>query len=403
MHKTHTILTTCLVIVACFSFSAQAQTEKSLPAHFNGITLDAAQELLGTSDLSCKQRQALESLTAPTIVRVVFDANTEPGEYTEALKYLRSLKLPNGDRKIFVMGELLDSDYLAQYRWECKRSEGCTFGEEGESFHDYKTRINSYLEALHEPVDIWEVGNEVNGEWADEGCVKKVNRDGTDGGCFSDVKEEEDERGNKRKSRPKRDITAKKIAYAVQQASKKNKPIALTLMHQPECTTWDKNAMFDWATQRLRPLINAYRIDYLLISYYEDNCDDGLNTTVPEERLSPEERRLPEKQKEQRRRDIYWTDTFEKLEKLFSNVQHIGFGEVGYSSDMKTCEMGDVMSFCRDGKRPVMGSKETLLNRYYGMTVKNPKYVGGHFWWTAQEDITYPAFLTKLKGYWKKS
>jgi len=69
---------------------------------------------------------------------------------------------------------------------------------------------------------------------------------------------------------------------------------------------------------------------------------------------------------------------------------------------MKTCEGGDEMSFCKGGKGSPSGSKSVLLDRYYGMTVTNSKYVGGHFWWTAQEDITYGAFSTKLESYFKK-
>lgn len=394
-----------LLLTVCFCSRAFAQNDV-LPSYFNGITLEAARLLTANENsLTAEQleyrkqtKTALEHLPAATIVRVVFDANTEPSEYIAALDYLRSLKLSDGKRKIYIMGELLDSDFIAQYRWECKKSEGCTVGENGESFHDYKTRINSYLAVLDKQVDIWEVGNEVNGEWADEGCVKK-----SDGGCFADNKEETDDSGKQGKSHPKRDVTAKKIAYATKQAIDKHKPIALTLIHQPECTTWDNNTMFDWTRNNLRPLINNYKIDYLLISYYEDNCDNGLQTIAPESSLTEEEKRnLSEKEKDQRRRDIYWTQTFKDLGNLFSKVDHVGFGEVGYSSDMKTCEKGDVMSYCKDGNGEPSGSKKTLLDRYYGMAVDNPKYIGGHFWWTAQEDITYSNFSKILEDYFNK-
>jgi hypothetical protein len=388
-----------LTFYICLSVIVRAE---NLPAHFNGITLDAAQLLtaderdLKPEEIEYRNRtkNVLESLPTRTIVRVVFDTNTEAGEYKSALDYLRSLKMPDGKRKIYIMGELLDSDFLAQYRWDCKKSEGCTKDEDGENFHDYKSRINSYLKDLDERVDIWEVGNEVNGEWVDEGCVKNPGD-----GCFSD--KDPRESGEAKKSKPERNITAKKIAYAVAQAVAKKKPIALTLIHQPECTTWDKNAMFVWTRDNLRSLINKYKIDYLLISYYEDNCDNGTQTIAPESSLTEAEKRtLSEKEKDQRRRDIYWTQTFNDLEKLFSKVDHIGFGEVGYSSDMKTCE-GDVMAFCKDGVKA--GLKLDLLNRYYGMRVNNPKYIGGHFWWTAQEDITYKDFYSSLADYFKKN
>jgi hypothetical protein len=402
MSKKHCFITGLLLSIVCFSGQAFAQSD-TLPAYFNGITLDAVQILTTKEPLSAEQqkardalRNALEGLPIITVVRVVFDKDTRPSEYSESLNYLRSLKLKNGKRKIYIMGELLDSDFLARYRWDCNKGDGCTKDETEEAkFHDYKTRINTYLKALDAQVDIWEVGNEVNGEWADEGCVKK-----SDGGCFSDTKEETDEDGNKGKSKPNPSNTAKKIEYAIKEVIKKKKPIALTLIHQPECTTWDKNTMFAWATANLRSRINRYKIDYLLISYYEDNCDNGEQTIEPEISPTGEEiRKFADKEKDQRQRNIYWTKTFNQLQNLFSSVEHVGFGEVGYSSDMKTC-VDDEISYCKDGNKA--GSKLDLLNRYYGMQVTNPKYIGGHFWWTAQEDIIYTEFYRRVTEYFKK-
>ncbi len=303
--------------------------------------------------------------------------------------------MPSGKRKIFIMGEILDSESLPRYRWDCDKKNGCTKDENEESkFHDYKTRINNYLTILNKEVDIWEIGNEVNGEWADEGCVKNAEES-----CYSDVKEETDENGKKVKSKPKPDITAKKIEYAIKEAKKRNKSIALTLIDQPQCTTWDKNTMIFWAREYLKPKIDKYKIDYLLISYYEDNCENGTTSKVSSEDkdLTKSEkeqiRKLPEDKLDAFLRTIYWNRTFNQLSGIFKNVGYIGFGEVGYSSEMKTCEENE-LSYCKKDSKPA--SKIDLLNRYYGMQVKHPKYIGGHFWWTAQEDITYTGFYSAL-------
>ena len=360
------------------------------PAWLNGITLDDVQ------NLKTEQWDALKALETVTVVRVVFDANTEPEQYVKALDDLRALRLKSDQekRKIYIMGEILDSDDLARYRWECKESEDCFTGENRKhKFHDYKTRVTRYLEVLHKQVDIWEVGNEVNGEWADEGCVKKSNGD-----CITDLREEKDATGQRLKSVPNPIFTARKILYAIDAAKSKNKPVALTLMHQPECTTWDRNTMSEWARTNLRPLIDSYTIDYLLISYYEDNCDEGKRSIASEDELTREEKTLPKKEREQRRRDIYWTRTFKELQGLFSKVRYVGFGEVGYSSDVKTCS-DDVLSYCKDRRR---GSKLELLSRYYGMKVNVPNYIGGHFWWNAQEDIAYSEFYSRMTGYFKQ-
>jgi hypothetical protein len=374
------------------AFAQDAGRDERLPAWFNGITLDDVRHL------TTKQWKALEALETLTVIRVVFDADTEPELYVKALDDLRALTLKDDKktRKIYIMGEILDSDFLARYRWECKESEGCDKGEDpNRKYHDYKTRVDRYLDALHKQVDIWEVGNEVNGEWADEGCVKK-----SDGGCVSDVNKEKDAAGDKTKSVPNPLFTARKVWYALDAATKRKKPVALTLIHMPECTTWSRNTMFEWAGTNLRALINDYKIDYLLISYYEDNCDKGKKTIAPKSKLSEEENKLPDKQKDQRRREIYWTKTFDDLQNLFAKVERVGFGEVGYSSDMKTCPGDDVLSYCKKGRRA--GSKLDLLNRYYGMKVNVPKYVGGHFWWTGQEDIGYEGFYSLMTKFFRK-
>ena len=395
LRKKHLLIVSLLLLAVSSgspAFAQVARQHERLPRWFNGITLDDVRHL------TTEQRKALEALETLTVIRIVFDSDTEPDLYAKALDDLRALTLKGDEktRKIYIMGEILDSDFLARYRWECKESEGCFKGEEpNRKYHDYKTRVDRYLDVLHKQVDIWEVGNEVNGEWADEGCVKKSN-----GSCVSDVEKEKDAAGNKTMSVPNPLFTGRKILYAIEAATRRGKPVALTLIHQPECTTWGGNTMFEWARANLRPLISDYKIDYLLISYYEDNCDKGKKTIASKDELTKEEKKLPEKAQDQRRRDIYWTKTFNDLQNLFAKVECVGFGEVGYSSDMKTCPGNDVLSYCKKDRRA--DSKLDLLNRYYGMKVNVPKYVGGHFWWTGQEDIAYEGFYYPMKRFFKK-
>lgn len=395
-------------LTICFSAYALPQPD-ALPSYLNGITLDGVQ-ILGAKDNSLNREQrdrrdkiraALEHLSARTIVRVVFDPDTNAGNYVDALDYLHSLKL-NGAQKIFVMGELLDSESLFRYRLDCRLPD-CTADENAKSkFHDYKARVDSYLSTLSQ-VDIWEVGNEVNGEWADEGCQFKGKKE-----CKA-----KDEKVNGKKTDrriptgpifPER--TAAKIAYAIEQAHLKGKAVALTLIDQPECTTWSDNTMVEWSNRNLKPQIDKYKIDYLLASYYEDNCESGTTSKVAVESLTDkqkeEARKLSSTQLDAFLRTVYWNRKFTEMSGLFTDVTHVGFGEVGYSSDIKTCHP-DVMSFCKDGKRDPVGSKRQLLDRYYGMSItENIKYIGGHFWWTAQEDITYSDFIVVLDSYFNQ-
>jgi hypothetical protein len=392
MSKIFHLTLSFLLPAFCFIIPSFAQHDdpNTLPAYFNGITLD------DINSLTPEQWKTLESFPLPVVVRVVFDADTEPDKYLISVGQLNSKTFPGtAKRRFFVMGELVDSDFLAKYRWECDKTPGCTFDEKtSAAFHDYKTRVDKYLSTLKNIVDIWEVGNEVNGEWADEGCVKN-----SDDSCFSDVKEKKDKTGIKRKSSPNPLFTARKVKYAIDEVKKIHKPIALTLIHQPECTTWSSNTMFDWARNNLKPLIDGDQIDYLLISYYEDNCDKGKKTIAPEESLKlskKEKKSLSEDDKEQLRRNIYWTGIFKDLGTLFPRVVNTGFGEVGYSSDMKSCD-SDKCSFCSKKSGNPGGVSKNLLKRYYGMKVEDAKYIGGHFWWSAQTDIfSCPTFYNDL-------
>ena len=105
----YSLVFTLLLIVFCFNLRAFAQ----LPVvYFNGITLDDVR------DLNTDQWNALKALPSKTIVRVVFNADTKPDEYKKALDDLHLLTLPDGKtQKIYIMGELLDSDFLARYLW----------------------------------------------------------------------------------------------------------------------------------------------------------------------------------------------------------------------------------------------------------------------------------------------
>jgi hypothetical protein len=64
---------------------------------------------------------------------------------------------------------------------------------------------------------------------------------------------------------------------------------------------------------------------------------------------------------------------------------YLGFGEVGYPSETVSCLNG--VSFCDVKTGEKAGEKIPLLNKYYSLKIDVPKYVGGYFWWTFQQDI----------------
>src|SRR4051812_17599185 len=96
-----------LLFVSFAAVFAQNAPKPALPAWFNGITLDDL-------DFSDGQAAKIRSLPDKTVVRIVFDADKKAEYYKNSLNNLRSL---NGH--LFIMGEIIDSDFMAKYRWEC--------------------------------------------------------------------------------------------------------------------------------------------------------------------------------------------------------------------------------------------------------------------------------------------
>jgi hypothetical protein len=85
-------------------------------------------------------RTALASLPQHATVRVVFDRSEPASDYVRAVRALSGVSS--------VMGELLDSS-----------------AERSISASQTRTRTRRYVHALGRSVSIWEVGNELNGNW----------------------------------------------------------------------------------------------------------------------------------------------------------------------------------------------------------------------------------------------
>jgi hypothetical protein len=146
------------------------------------------------------------------------------------------------------MGELLDSFYMKKYSLEA-----------------YKNRTTEYLDTLGDTVDIWEIGNEINGEWL--GDIPSV---------------------------------AAKMTAAYDIVKQRNKVAALTLYYNEDCWMYPSEEMFTWAEKNV-PSRMKQGLDYVWVSYYEDDCN-GLQPN--------------------------WPAVFQKLGQMFPNSK-IGFGEAG--------------------------------------------------------------------------
>jgi len=228
------------------------------------------------------------------ITRIVFDENQPPAEYAQAVSAIHE--------KSWILGEILDSQHVKEI-----------------SVDGYVARAKAYLAAFPDTVDIWEIGNEINGEWL-------IAKDGSAA-----------------------DVVAKMVgAFDVIHAA--GKRTALTLYYNQDCWSDPKHEMFAWTAAHVPGRMRT-ALDYVLVSYYEDDCNG----------LQPD-----------------WNAIFLELRKMFPGAK-LGIGECG------TVHGADKISY---------------IQRYYGMKVNDPGFVGGYFWWYFHQDMvpdTAP-LLTVLHG-----
>jgi hypothetical protein len=234
-----------------------------------GVTID------GINNLSAIVT-SLGNLCKKPTTRIVFDEWVAATSYQNAVNQIHNVS--------FIMGEILDSYYMSQY-----------------TVQQFTDRTNEYVNLLGDKVDIWEIGNEINGEWL---------------GNTSDV------------------VAKMNSAYNIVKA--KNYKTELTLYYNYDCWSNPQNEMFRWAQTNISQTMKN-GLDYVLISYYEDDC----NNYQPN-----------------------WQRVFDSLHTIFPNAK-IGIGECGTTNT---------------------ANKAAFINRYYKMNITTPKYVGGYFWWYYKQD-----------------
>ena len=104
-----------------------------LPSPLHGVTVDDVSSL---ADVVA----SLDALPHKPTARIVFDENEAPSHYAQAVPAVHAVA--------YVLGEILDSEYV-----------------KSDSVAQYTQRTSDYLAAFPTGVDLWEVGNEINGNW----------------------------------------------------------------------------------------------------------------------------------------------------------------------------------------------------------------------------------------------
>ncbi len=216
-----------------------------------GVTLDDVSDSIRAGEIA-----AIKALGVPIRARVVFDGGVGPSYYQKPVSELKTVAS--------IMGQIADSTDMKNY-----------------TPSSYQARAESYLQSIGNNVEIWEIGNEVNGNWLGSGTFEKL-----------------------------------KAAFSAVKA--RNAKAALTFFYMGEpgdpknCIDSPGNDQFSWINSKFQlglppasrdPGGESMRLglDEVLVSWYPDGCSN----------IKPN-----------------WTSIFTKLAAIFPNSK-VGFGEIG--------------------------------------------------------------------------
>lgn len=264
---------------------------RALPGTMHGITIDSTARLAALI-------AAVRAHTSVPTVRLVLDPGTAPGDYSPAISHLRGAA--------YVMAELIDSEAMAGYSVAAVTQRARTFGA-----------------AFKDSVDLWEIGNEVNGEWLGK---SQAEIDAKVGAAFDVIHGE------------------------------LGKPTALTLNYWagPQCYAKPWEATLAYA--RAMPKRVRVGVDYVFLSLYETACDPVQQPAA---------------------RDL--AATFRDLAVIFPKAK-LGMGEIGAQGVadglVKEPGLAEKQRIARRYYRmdPVLRAKV------------GPRWVGGYFWWYYTRD-----------------
>jgi hypothetical protein len=213
---------------------------RTLPSPIFGVTVDSVANL-------AQIVQGAQSLPDIPTTRIYFDVR-EPASYYAAL--VDALQ-----PRSYLMGELLDSS-----------------DERRIGTHALDKRVKSFLATFGNKIDVWEVGNEVNGNWT----------------------------GRYR-------VVASKLIGAYDAVSAAGGRTALTLYYNVGCG--DGASELDPLSFSSKYVPSTVRsgLNYVFLSYYEDSCG-GIRPSA-----------------------TAWTAYFAQLHRLYPNAL-VGLGEVGMSN-----------------------------------------------------------------------
>jgi hypothetical protein len=217
----------CCSIAFLLALCATSPAQSAVSAPIHGVTADDTHDVRDSAFLA-KLLESLRHLSVKPTVRIVYTPGNKNGyfsanSYLDATKQIKSVG--------YVFGQPVDSFYMKCF----------TPAEHLNRFKDYVTTLGA-------SVDIWEVGNEINGEW-----------------LFGETKE----------CSPKASVISTSQADVITKMTEtydylksQGKVTALTLYYNTPDAKPAANEMFTWVNATV-PARMKTGLDYVLVSYYE--------------------------------------------------------------------------------------------------------------------------------------
>lgn len=234
--------------------------------------------------------------TRPTL-RIVFDAQAKPADYAEAIAALS----PHAD----LMGQIVDSTQMSEL-----------------SAEEITARTQAFVSAFKGQVAIWEVGNEVNGEWVG----------------------------------PSPEAIWAKVAAANAVVKAAGEPSAITFNYWsgPDCYAkpWEVGATFAAAA----PADLREQVDYTFLSVYETACDPPQHPTAAQ-----------------------LADELTMLGQHFPNAK-LGIGEIGAQGTEDGLPADPTTEEKQTIARRYISMDPELT------TTLGDRFIGGWFWWYFVDD-----------------
>lgn len=276
-----------------FGTATQTGNLRPIPDTLYGVTIESVSQLSSIVD-------SLDRHTQMPTTRIVFQDGMNVSSYTSAVNQMYP--------KSYIMGEILDST-----------------GLESISVENYRTRARNFVNAFSSKVDVWEIGNELNGEWV---------------GQPADIRA---------KAQAAYDVVEKENASL-------NLRSAVTLNYWPSSNcysySWEDTEAF--ANSLSTDIKNG--VDYVLLSFYETACSPRAKPT-----------------------DQQFITIFNKLKTIFPNAK-IGMGEIGAQGRDDGLSSDPSLSEKQTIANRYYGMHNALK------TALGPRYVGGYFWWYYYQD-----------------